>query len=81
MFQVFVDTANMVAADVLEIRIKRKVISAGTIRQVVVSVLAGAQSDPCWVSEAILLRHGWDVTLKQTAGTGRVFPWSIEKVA
>lgn len=81
MFQVFVDLANMVAGDLVEIRIKRKVVSAGTIRQVLLAAKGGAQSDPGWASPALLLRHGWDVTLKQTAGTGRVFPWSIEKVA
>lgn len=81
MFQLFVDLGNMVAGDFVEIRLKRKVVSAGSLRQVIIGARAGAQSDPCWASPAFLLRHGWDMTLKQTAGTGRVFPWSIEKVA
>lgn len=80
-FQVFVDTANMVAGDVLELRIKEKCRTGDTIRQVMVSTLAGAQSDPLWVSPSMILMHGWDVTLKQTAGTGRAFPWSIRQVA
>ena len=80
-YQLFVDTANMVAGDILELRIKEKVVSAGTIRQVLLATLAGAQSDPGWASPSLILLHGWDMTLKQTAGTGRSFPWSIRKVA
>lgn len=80
-FQVFVDTANMVAGDVLELRVKEKCRTGDTIRQVFLSTLAGVQSDPLWVSPSLILLHGWDVTLKQTAGTGRAYPWSIRKVA
>ena len=80
-YQVWVDTANMVAGDIVELRVKEKVISSGTIRQVMVTTLSGAQSDIAWVSPSLILLHGWDVTLKQTAGTGRVFPWSIRKIA
>lgn len=80
-FQVFVDVANMVAGDVLELRIKEKARTGDTQRQVLVATLAGAQSDPLWVSPSLILMNGWDVTLKQTAGTGRAFPWSIRKVA
>lgn len=80
-FQVFVDVANMVAGDILELRIKEKARTGDTQRQVLVATLAGAQSDPLWVSPSLILMNGWDVTLKQTAGTGRAFPWSIRKVA
>jgi len=80
-FQFFIDTANMVAGDVLEIRLKEKCRTGDTIRQLCMNTLAGAQSDPLWASESFLLLHGWDFTIKQTAGTGRAFPWSIRKVA
>lgn len=80
-FQVFVDVANMVAGDILELRIKEKCRTGDTIRQILVATLAGVQSDPLWVSPSLILMNGWDVTLKQTAGTGRAFPWSIRKVA
>jgi len=80
-YQVWVDTANMVAGDIVELHIKEKVISSGTIREALIATLSGAQSDAAWVSPSMILMHGWDVTLKQTAGTGRVFPWSIRKVA
>lgn len=55
--------------------------TSGTIREALIATLSGAQSDAAWVSPSLILLHGWDVTLKQTAGTGRVFPWSIRKVA
>ena len=80
-FQFFVDTANMVAGDVLELRLKEKCRTGDTIRQMLVTTLAGVQSDPLWVSPTFILLHGWDFTLKQTAGTGRAFPWSIRKVS
>jgi hypothetical protein len=80
-FQVFIDVSAMVAGDVLELRIKEKCRAADTIRQALMSTLAGVQSDPLWVSPSLILMHGWDVTLRQTAGTGRAFPWSIRQVA
>jgi hypothetical protein len=43
--------------------------------------MAGVQSDPLWVSPSFVLMNGWDMTLRQTAGTGRAYPWSIRKVA
>ena len=80
-YQLFIDTAAMVAADITEIRIKEKARSADTQRQIMVATLAGAQSDPLWVSPTFVLMNGWDMTLKQTAGTSRAYPWSIRKVA
>jgi len=80
-YQLFIDTAAMVAGDVTEIRIKEKCRTGDTIRQILVATLAGAQSDPLWVSPSLILMNGWDMTLKQTAGTGRAFPWSIRKIA
>ena len=80
-YQLFIDLANMVAGDVLEIRIKEKCRTGDTIRQLLLATLAGAQSDPRWASPSFVLMNGWDMTIKQTAGTGRAFPWSIRKVA
>lgn len=82
-YQVFVDCDAMAVGDAVEIRIKEKVQSTGTQRTLIVGTFAHDPSadDPVWVSPTFLLLHGWDVTLKQTAGTGRAFPWSIRKVA
>lgn len=80
-YQLVIDTANMAAGDTTEIRIKEKARTGDTQRQIFVSTLSGAQSDPLWVSPTFVLMNGWDMTLKQTAGTGRAYPWSIRKVA
>jgi hypothetical protein len=76
-FQVFIDVANLVAGDFVEIRVKEKARSGDTQREVFVATVAGVQASPMWVSPPLILMHGWAVTLKQTEGTGRAFPWSI----
>jgi len=80
-YQLVVDLANMAAGDILELRIKEKPISTGTQRTAWTQTFSHAQSDPLFMSPTVILLHGWDMTLKQTAGTGRSFPWSIRKVA
>lgn len=80
-YQLFVDVGAMVAGDVTEIRIKEKCRTGDTTRQILCSTLAGVQSDPLWASPSFVLMNGWDMTLRQTAGTGRAYPWSIRKVA
>jgi hypothetical protein len=80
-FQLFIDVNAMVAGDVTLIRIKEKTISGGTQRRCKVYTLVGAQSDPLWVSEAFMFLHGWDMTIEQTDGTARSYPWSIRKAA
>lgn len=82
-YQLFVDVANLAAGDALEIRVKEKVVSAGSSRVIFASILVGAQGadSAAWVSPSLILLHGWDMTIKQTAGTARTFPWSIRKVA
>ena len=79
-FQLFVDVNNLAAGDFVEIRVKEKARSADTQREVFVATCAGPQGSPLWVSPPLILLHGWAMTLKQTEGTGRAFPWSIRKV-
>lgn len=79
-FQVFLDVSDMVTGDELQIRIYEKVQSGDTQRIVYQSNLVGPQSPPIWVSPALVLMHGWDVTLDAIAGTITV-NWSIRKVA
>ncbi len=80
-YSFWVSTENMVAGDTLELRIKEKVISGGTQLLVSIATISGVQADKAWTSPSLILFHGWDFTLKQTAGTGRNFPWSIRKIA
>lgn len=80
-FQLVLDVNAMVAGDITLIRIKEKGISGGTQRKIKTYTLVGAQSDPIWISEAFMLLHGWDMTIEQTDGTARSYPWSIRKAA
>lgn len=79
-YQVFLDVSDMIAGDQLQIRVYEKVQSAGTARVVFQDILAGAQSEPIWVSPSLILLHGWDITLDALAGTITV-EWSVRKVA
>lgn len=79
-YQLYVDVAAMLSGDTLEIRVKEKVRSGGTQRLATMDTLSGVQAEPAWVSPALILLHGADFTVKQTAGTGRSYPWSIRVV-
>jgi len=79
-FQLVVDTAAMLKGDILRLRIKEKARAGDTQRLVWRMEFQGVQDEPLAVSPAIILLHGWDMTLQQTAGTGRAFPWSIRKI-
>lgn len=78
-YQVFLDTADMVAGDQLQIRIYEKCRTGDTQRMIYESILTGTMAD-MWVSPSLILLHGWDVTLDALAGTITV-NWSIRKVA
>lgn len=78
-YQVFIDTANMVAGDEYNIMIKEKVISGGTQQVIYSSTLDGRQSGP-FITPTLVLMLGWDVTMDLVAGTARSISWSIRKV-
>lgn len=79
-FQIWVDTSAMLKGDILRVRIKEKIGAATTQRLAFRMEVQGVQDEPALVSPALVLLHGWDMTLQQTAGTGRAFPWSIRKI-
>lgn len=79
-FQVFLDVSDMIAGDQLQIRVYEKVRAGDTQRIVYQAILTGAQSEPIWTCPALILMHGWDVTLDALAGTITV-NWSIRQVA
>jgi hypothetical protein len=79
-FQVWLDLADMIAGDQLQIRIYEKVRSGDTQRIAFEAILTGAQSQPLWVSPSLVMLHGWDVTCDALAGTITV-NWSIRQVA
>ena len=74
-----VDTAAMAADDVLELRVKTKVLSGGTTRVVQKATYQHAQpaDDLIKMSLPVQSDQEYVATLKQTAGTGRAFPWKV----
>lgn len=64
-------------ADELELRIKTNVLSGGAERVTYIATFVGAQDIPIKISLPVPVPQTATVTLKQTAGTGRSYPWSI----
>ena len=79
-YQVFLDTSDMVSGDQLRIRMYEKCRSVDTTRVLYEAFITGTSSDS-WVSPSLILLHGWDVTLTTIAGTTIVVNWSIRQVA
>lgn len=86
-YTLHVDTVNMVAGDVLELRVYQMTLTSGTQRVIYLGSFYGAQptDDLIKVSlpigneltDSVSLRF----TLKQTFGTSRNFPWKVLKYA
>lgn len=72
-----VDTGNLANGDTLELRLYTKVLSGGTERLVYLAVYVNAQGEPQKYSIPVPANISLKATLKQTAGTGRDFPWSL----
>ncbi|MGP3914321.1 hypothetical protein [Nonomuraea sp. 10N515B] len=80
-YTLHVDCAAMThgsgTADELELRIKTNVLNGGTERVTYYALFTGAQDVPIKISLPVPVPQTATVTLKQTAGTGRSFPWAI----
>ncbi len=72
-----VDTGAMVLKDILELRIKTKVLSGGTEREAYIAYYSHVQAKPQKYSVPVPANQSIKATLKQTAGTGRAFPWAL----
>lgn len=79
-YQVFIDLSDMVAGDLVEIRIYEKARSGDTQRVIYQSSFTGTMTDPLWVSPSLILLHGWDATMNAKTGTVNA-TWSIRQVA
>jgi hypothetical protein len=79
-YQLQVDCNAMALGDILELRAKVKVRSTGTTREFLMAVISNVPSEPVFISPAIPITNEIVFTLKQTAGTGRAFPWEIVQV-
>ena len=78
-----VDTFNLAAGDVLELRIYQIVLTGGTRRVAYLQqYLDGQPTDDLIklsvpISNELTDAGALRFTLKQTAGTGRAFPWKV----
>ena len=79
--QTFLDLNALVAGDIYELKIYEKVQSAGTQRLIETWTFSGVQGKPIFVTPAMVFMHGWEITLKRTAGAERTIGWSIRQVA
>lgn len=73
------DAAAMQKGDQYQFRVYEKVVSGGTQKVIFSAILTGVQSSPL-VFPALILMHGWDVTVKKLAGTDRAFDASVRVV-
>lgn len=86
-FTLHVDTVNMVAGDVVELRIYQMVLTGGTSRVFSVTTFSGAQPTDDLIKISVPISNELTDTnslrfsLKQTLGTSRDFPWKVLKYA
>lgn len=80
-YQLFLDLNALTATEEYRFRIYEKTRSADTQRVVEEVIISGVQSEPIYVTPALLLMHGWTYTLRKNQGTDRTINWSIRQVA
>jgi hypothetical protein len=76
-YVVIVDVTANASGDQIEIAIKKKVLTAGTVREQIRWSLQNAQASLIFESIAVSCPFGLDVTIKKVAGTNRDYPWSV----
>lgn len=80
-YQLMVDTSEMVLGDELELRAKVAASSGGTKRQVLLGSYRNVQADPIKISVPVISPYDVEFTLKQTAGAaGRDFDWVVTSI-
>lgn len=72
-----VDLGNLVNGETVELRLYTKVLSTSTERQAYFATFSHVQGSPNVYSVPIPANISVKATLKQTAGTGRAFDWSL----
>jgi hypothetical protein len=79
-YQFYVDINALAdASEIVEIRVREKARSGDTQRTVWTATFRGGSGRTLVVTPALMLMHGWDLTIRQTTGTGRAFLWSVRK--
>lgn len=72
-----VDANNMAAGDALTLKIKTMAIGSGETRLAYTLTYLDLQAEPVKYSVPVPANNSITVTLTQTAGTSRAFPWSL----
>ena len=72
-----VDTAALVNGETLTLRLKTKILSAGTQRLAYEGIFLHVQAEPAKYSVPVPANIEIEATLRQDGGTGRAFPWSL----
>jgi hypothetical protein len=82
-YTLHVDTVNMAAGDVLELRIYQMVLTGGTRRVAYYGVWAGAQPTDDLIKVSVPISNELTDTgalrfeINQKRGTARAFPWKV----
>lgn len=82
-YTLHVDTINMAAGDVVELRVYQIILSAGTRRVAFLASFSGVQPTDDMIKISVPIGNDLTdtgsirFTLKQTFGTGRNFPWKV----
>ena len=75
-----VDTKNMVAGDIVVLRIKTKFAAGGTSGIAFEATYANVQAEPLKYSPPVPIITEIVCTLEQTDGVGRDFPWNLLRI-
>lgn len=86
-FTLHVDTVNLAAGDLLELRVYQIVLTGGTARVAYFAAFADAQATDDLIKISVPISNELTDTnslrfsLKQTSGTGRNFDWKVLRYA
>jgi hypothetical protein len=72
-----VDVVNLSGAEFVTLTISGPVLAAGTSRQIVTATYFAGEASPHTQSPPVVMPQGGSVTLLQTGGTARAFPWAV----
>lgn len=77
-FSANIDVSAMAAGDILEIRVYEKAQQVSNTKRVAQLMrIRGPASSPIKRLLPVPTTLYWELTLKQVAGTGRTYPWSV----
>ncbi len=78
-FLLEVNLVNMASGDTVELRVKGKTLTGDSVAVKLLETYSGAQVEPDVIVRSIPVPDDLALvfTLKQTAGTGRSFPWKV----